>query len=266
MVQLIWDELFARTRGHSPERMYVSTPRNILIVGASGGVGRALLDEICQRYPDAASFAWSRTMPVSLPAGVRWASVDITDEASIMKAAATIPELDLVVVATGLLHRPGHDAMQAVSPEKSWRAIDAAAMAESYLINAIGPALVAKHILSKLPRDRRSVFAALSARVGSISDNRLGGWYSYRASKAALNQIIRTLAVELSVKSPKAICVGLHPGTVDTPLSQPFQAIVAADRLFTPAQTANHLVTVIEALQLSQSGRVLDWAGKVVPE
>ncbi len=137
-------------------------------------------------------------------------------------------------------------------------------MRRSFEINTIGPALIAKHVLPLLPRDRRAVFAVLSARVGSISDNRLGGWYSYRASKAALNQIIRCLAIELAPKRPQAICVGLHPGTVDTALSKPFQGNVADTRLFTTDQSAAHLLNVIAALTPAQSGRVFDWAGQEI--
>ena len=138
-------------------------------------------------------------------------------------------------------------------------------MARSFAVNAIGPALVAKHVLPLFPRDRRAVFAALSARVGSISDNRLGGWYSYRASKAALNQLIRTLSIELAARRPLAVCVGLHPGTVATPLSRPFQANVAADRLFTPDEAAHRLLAVIRRLNVADTGKILDHAGLEVP-
>jgi NAD(P)-dependent dehydrogenase (short-subunit alcohol dehydrogenase family) len=186
------------------------------------------------------------------------AQVDLRDEATIEAAALTLGEVDLVIIATGLLHDG------AVKPEKTWRALDAQAMQANFEINTIGPALVAKHVLPLLPRDRRAVFAALSARVGSIGDNRLGGWYSYRASKAALNQIIRCLSLELATKRPHAICIGLHPGTVDTALSKPFQANVADAKLFTAAQSAAHLLAVLSDLTPAQSGRVFDWAGDEV--
>lgn len=182
--------------------------------------------------------------------------VDITDEASIAAAAPRIGPVDKVIVATGLLH----DGAQ--PPEKSYRALDPAALARSFAVNAIGPALVAKHVLPLLPRDRRAVFAALSARVGSISDNRLGGWYAYRASKAALNQLIRTLAVELRRTHPLAICVGLHPGTVDTRLSAPFQRGVPD--LFTPERSAAALLGVLDGLTPEQSGRLWAWDGREI--
>ncbi len=132
-------------------------------------------------------------------------------------------------------------------------------------VNAIGPALVAKHLLPLLPRDGRSVFAALSARVGSIGDNRLGGWHGYRASKAALNMLLRCLHVELVRTRPEALCVGLHPGTVDTPLSRPFQRGVPEGRLFTPEDAAARLLAVLDGLRAEHGGCVLDHAGVVVP-
>ena len=124
---------------------------------------------------------------------------------------------------------------------------------------------MAKHVLPCLPRDRRAVFAALSARVGSISDNRLGGWHSYRASKSALNQLIKCFSIELAIKRPQAICVGLHPGTVDTALSKPYQAGVAGDKLFEAHVAARHLLGVLDRLTPVQSGGVFDWAGIEIP-
>lgn len=153
-----------------------------------------------------------------------------------------------------------------MQPEKTWRAIDPELMAESFAVNTIGPALVAKHVLPLFPRDRRAVFAAMSARVGSIGDNRLGGWYSYRASKAALNQIIRTLSIELAAKRPHAICVGLHPGTVATDLSHPFQGNVPAGNLARPDEAAAQLLDVISGLTPGDTGNVFDAKGLRVPD
>lgn len=237
-----------------------------LVVGVSGGIGLALADRIGDTGLADKLSGWSRRPcegPIRLDT---WSPVDITDESSIAAAAAELGEVDLVIVATGLLHRDSRppDTI-GLAPEKTLRALDPVAMAEAFAVNAIGPALVAKHVLPLLPRSRHSVFAALSARVGSIGDNRLGGWHSYRASKAALNQIIRTLSIELRRTHPAAICVGLHPGTVDTTLSGPFQSAVAPVRLFTPAIAAGHLIDVIENLDTQHSGDVLDWAGKRIP-
>jgi NAD(P)-dependent dehydrogenase (short-subunit alcohol dehydrogenase family) len=166
----------------------------------------------------------------------------------------------LVLVATGVLHEAS-----GLTPEKSWRALDGAQLARYMQVNAIGPALLAKHFLPHFPRRGRAVFAALSARVGSISDNRLGGWYGYRASKAALNMLVRTLALELGRRAPEAVCVGLHPGTVDTGLSRPFQSAVAEGRLFSPEQSAGYLLQVIDKLTPADSGKLFAWDGAEIP-
>jgi NAD(P)-dependent dehydrogenase (short-subunit alcohol dehydrogenase family) len=240
-------------------------PSSILIVGASGGIGRGLLVRTASLYPQAKIHAWSRTQPLPLDPRIHWTSVDVTREAEIAAAASALGTLDMVIIATGLLHRDASGTQVAIRPEKTYRSMDAVAMADTFAINTIAPALIAKHVLPKLPRDRRAVFAALSARVGSISDNRLGGWISYRAAKAALNQILRTLAIELARTHPHAICVGLHPGTVDTGLSKPFQAGVAPGQLFPPVQAATQLLDVLASLTPADSGNVFDWAGVRVP-
>jgi NAD(P)-dependent dehydrogenase (short-subunit alcohol dehydrogenase family) len=191
---------------------------------------------------------------------LRLGAIDLEHEDSIEAAfAAMPPTLRLVVVATGLLHGQG------LQPEKSYRALDPEAMLRSYRINVVGPALVAKHVLPRLAPAGRSVFAALGARVGSIGDNRAGGWHSYRASKAALAMILRNLAIETQRRTPELLCVGLHPGTVATGLSQPFQRGVAPDRLFAPDFAAAHLLSLIDRLTPEQSGSVLAWDGQTVP-
>lgn len=228
----------------------------VLVVGASGGIGAAFATLLASDDRVSHITCWSRS-PVLVPDGAN-AVIDLLDEESIATAARSLGDVDLAIVATGLLHD------DEIEPEKTWRALDPMAMRRSFEINTIGPALIAKHVLPLLPRDRRAVFAVLSARVGSIGDNRLGGWYSYRASKAALNQVIRCLAIELAAKRPLAICVGLHPGTVDTPLSRPFQANVTGGRLFTPEQSAEHLIQVVDQLDATQSGRVFDWNGREI--
>lgn len=221
-----------------------------VVIGASGGIGAAvaaaLRDEDAEVHAFARSFTGDR-------------HVDVTDEASVAAAAARVtPGIDLVLVATGLLHEGER------GPEKNWAQLDADWLARNFLVNAIGPALVAKYFLPLLRRDRRAVFAALSARVGSISDNRLGGWYGYRASKAALNQLVRTLAVEEKRRNPQGIVVALHPGTVDTDLSRPFQGNVQPGRLFKPDRAAVQLLDVIDGLKPADSGRLFDWEGKEV--
>lgn len=213
-----------------------------VVIGASGGVGEALADGVTASDRFAVVHRLSR----------RKGDIDLEDETSIQAAADRIGEVDLVICATGLLH---DDDM---APEKTWGALDPAQMARSFAVNAIGPALLAKHFLPRMPKDRRAVFAALSARVGSISDNRLGGWTSYRASKAALNQVIRTFSVELARKRPKGVIVGLHPGTVETGLSRPFQR---GAKLFTPAESAAHLLKVIDGLRPEDTGGCFAWDG-----
>jgi NAD(P)-dependent dehydrogenase (short-subunit alcohol dehydrogenase family) len=152
-----------------------------------------------------------------------------------------------------------------MSPERSWRALDAAALAQAFAINTIGPALIAKHALGRMAPTGKSVLALLSARVGSIADNRRGGWHGYRASKAALNMLVRNFAHELALRRQPTLCVALHPGTVDSALSRPFQAGVPPAQLFTPEQAATHLLAVIEGLGPEESGAFLAWDGARIP-
>jgi NAD(P)-dependent dehydrogenase (short-subunit alcohol dehydrogenase family) len=222
-----------------------------VIIGASGGIGAAFLRALSAEHGRDFVTAMSRAS----------GDIDLTDEASIAAAAlhcAGLPPPDLVIVATGMLHD------SAYGPEKSLRELDATRLARAFAINAIGPALVAKHFLPLFARDKRGVFAAISARVGSISDNRIGGWYGYRAAKAALNMTIRNLAIEWGRTHQHGICVGLHPGTVDTPLSKPFQKNVAPQRLFTPDYAASRLLGVLDALRPDDSGKCFAWDGSEV--
>ena len=232
-----------------------------VVVGASGGLGQALVSALLDMPAFATVVGLSRgTIDDDGTGRLRRGLIDVGDEASVARAAASLSgPLRLVVVATGLLHDPS------MQPEKSYRALDADSLMRSYRINAIGPALVAKHMLPLMARPGRSVFAALSARVGSIGDNRSGGWHGYRASKAALNMILRNLAIETQRRAPETLCVGLHPGTVDTALSRPFQRGVADAALFTPAWSAGRLLAVIDGLDSAQNGCVLDWDGRIVP-
>lgn len=230
-----------------------------VVIGASGGIGAALVAQLALRDDIGSIIQTSRSGELPGRAKCTAMALDLLDEASIAAVACQCDAPRLIIVATGLLHGDG------IAPEKSWRALSADTMARSYAINTIGPALVAKHFLPLMPRDGKAVFALLSARVGSISDNRTGGWHSYRASKAALNQLIRTFSIELAVKSKEALCVGLHPGTVATPLSAPFQRNVPDGKLFTPAQSAAHLLNVIDGLTSAQSGGVFAWDATSIP-
>ncbi|CAN5257612.1 SDR family oxidoreductase [soil metagenome] len=226
-----------------------------IVIGASGGIGGAFEAALIEEgtYAVVHGFARSRGGTQHL---------DLLDEASIAAAAAHVakgPPPTLLIVATGLLHAGDH------GPEKALRDLDPDWLARVYAVNAIGPVVVAKHFLPIMPRSGRTVFAALSARVGSISDNRLGGWHSYRASKAALNMLVRTIAIEERRRNDRAIVVTLHPGTVDTALSRPFQGNVQPGRLFDPERAALQLLDVIEALKVTDSGKQFDFEGEEVP-
>lgn len=223
------------------------TWRRAVVIGAKGGIGGALVAALATQGCEVVAFSRSAPGPQR---------IDIEDEASVADAARRVAEggePDLVIVATGALTIDGE------GPEKSWRALDPAHLARSFAINAIGPALVAKHFLPLLPRQGRSALAVLGARVGSIGDNRLGGWYAYRASKAALAMLVRTLAIELARGRPDAICVALHPGTVDTRLSEPFQGNVGKGALLTPSQSAESLLEVLAGLSAADSGGHFAW-------
>jgi NAD(P)-dependent dehydrogenase (short-subunit alcohol dehydrogenase family) len=236
-------------------------PSRAAVIGASGGIGKAVT-ELLAREGFEAVHALSRRGFGSEDHGVRADSIDIEHEPSIAAAAEGLRDnapLRFIVVATGLLHAVDYQ------PEKTYRSLAPEVLARSFRVNAIGPAMVAKHMLPLLPKSGKSIFAVISARVGSIEDNRLGGWYGYRASKAALNQLMRTLAVELRRQKPDAICVALHPGTVDTTLSQPFQGGVEDENLFTPAYAAERLLTVLDGLTAADSGGFFAWDGQRIP-
>ncbi len=222
---------------------------NSVVIGASGGIGRALADMMEEDGYTVHRLSRSGT------------GLDFLSETSLAAAAARLPfpAIDRLLVATGMLHEEGH------GPERSLRQLDPERLARSFAVNAIGPALVLKHFAPFLRRDGPSRTALLSARVGSIADNRLGGWYGYRASKAALNQLVRTAAVEIARTRPQAILVALHPGTVDTAMSRPFQANVPSEKLFTPDRSARALLQVLDCLSPENNGGFFDWAGEPIP-
>ncbi len=238
----------------------MSLQKAVAVIGANGGIGGALVDRLSQDDSIATIYSFSRTPFAHASKKVVVGHIDIEDESTMKEAAAIIDKpLAAVIVATGLLHQPG------VRPEKAASQMNSEALVKLFSVNAVGPALVAKHFLPKLTQDHESVFAALSARVGSISDNRLGGWYAYRASKAALNMIIKTLSIEYTRRLPKSIIVGLHPGTVDTSLSKPFQKNVPDHKLFTNEQSADYLLKVVGGLSVADTGLCFAWDGSLVP-
>ena len=220
-----------------------------VIFGARGGIGAAFAQAL---EPRCHVTALTRS------------DIDICDDAALENLAATLKAegpLHVVINATGLLH----DAAIGVQPEKALKQISATAMAKVLAVNTIAPALIAKYFLPLMARDDKAVMAHLSARVGSISDNQMGGWTSYRAAKAAQNMIIKNAAIETARRDKQKIIIGLHPGTVDTQLSAPFQANVAADKLFSPAQSAGYLLKVIDGVTPEDSGKVLAWDGAHIP-
>lgn len=216
-----------------------------LIIGASGGIGQALSTALTAR--GTAVTGLSR----------RDHGFDITDPASVEAALSPLTgPFDLIFVATGGLEINGQ------RPEKSLKEVTAQSLQDQFALNCIGPSLVLKHAPRLLPRDRRAVFAALSARVGSIGDNGYGGWYGYRTAKAALNQMVHTGAIELSRSHRASICVTLHPGTVDTALTARY---ARGHPTVTPDTAAANLLSVLDGLTPDDTGRFFDWAGTPVP-
>ena len=236
---------------HTAEHSALAASAAALIIGATGGIGNALLTQLQSSQRFATVLGCARSDYIRL---------DLLDESTIAHAAQEVAahtnDLRLIIDATGTLHGEGCEV------EKSWKQLEPLAMAKSFAINAIGPALIMKHFLPLLATQERSVFATLSARVGSIGDNQLGGWYSYRASKAALNQLMKTASIELRRTKPHAICVALHPGTVQTALSHQF--VKSAPNVATPEIAAQRLLQVIENLSSADNGGFFDHHGKTV--
>lgn len=217
----------------------------VLIIGASGGIGAALAQFYLERGDRVTSL--SRSVD----------GLNITDEQSVFDHLGQIGQpFDHVVVATGALSVDGAE------PEKTIKAVNARAMAGQFAVNAIGPALILAHAHRLLPKDRASVFAVLSAKVGSIGDNRLGGWVSYRAAKTALNQIVHTSAIELARSHPQSRIVTLHPGTVSTQFTAKY---VARHKSVSPVLAAKRLANVMDDLQPTQSGGFYDYSGTELP-
>ena len=216
----------------------------VLIIGDSGGIGAALAAEAEARGAEVTGLSRSAD------------GLDVTREDSVAAHLGALEgEFDAIWVATGALEIGAH------GPEKSLRDLDAGAFAAQFALNATGPALLLKHGARLLPRDRPATFAALSARVGSIGDNRAGGWYAYRAAKAALNQIVRCASIELGRTHRQLVCVALHPGTVATPFTEKY---LGRHPAVPPEEAARNLWSVVEDLTPEQTGRFFDWAGKDV--
>ena len=223
-----------------------------LVIGGTGSIGSAIINELKnQKFTKIISLGRSSNPPL-----------DLLDESSIKKAADFIKNqpgsLCLLFDATGILHNEDQNQM----PEKTYKNIDLTFMKKNFEINVMGPALIMKYFLPLLDTDQKSIFATLSAKVGSISDNRYGGWYSYRASKAALNQMIKTASIELKMKNKNAICVAIHPGTVTSKLSQPFQKDNL--KIQSNEESAKNIVQVMTNLKINDSGLFFDWSGDII--
>ena len=219
---------------------------NVLLIGHSGGIGSALQSALWNRGTSVTALSRSTD------------GLDITSEDSVIDACAALEpqSFDAVIIASGALDING------AQPEKSLSQLTPEAMIDQFKVNTIGPALVLKHTRRFLVKDRRSLVVALSARVGSIGDNRLGGWYSYRSAKAALNQIIRSSAIELARTHPQAVCIALHPGTVRTNFTRKY---LGRHPAVDPQAAAANLLQVLGGLTAGDSGQFFDWSGKNIP-
>lgn len=234
---------------------------NIVVLGGSGGIGAALIERLAgRREVETIHATYHRSKPreTGNPV-VNWHQLDLTDEPEVSEWGSQICEIDWLLNAAGILHSPGQ------GPEKTIRNIDPAHFMDSIRINTLPTLLLAKHLHRTFRHGRPAVFATVSARVGSIEDNRLGGWFSYRASKAALNMCLKTLAIEWRRSLPNVAVAALHPGTVDTRLSRPFQKNIPDGQLFTPGQSAGYMLEVLDSLSPADSGSFLAFDGEKLP-
>jgi NAD(P)-dependent dehydrogenase (short-subunit alcohol dehydrogenase family) len=241
-------------------------PITAVVVGARGGVGAAFCRRFEREPSVRAIHGTSRDAQWSAepgPGKLRKHCLDIVDEDSVRRLAEVLrtegEAPNLVINCTGLLHGDG------LGPERTWRELDIDTMRRVFDVNALGVALLVKHLVPLMPRAERSFFATLSARVGSIGDNRLGGWYSYRASKAAQNMLVKTASIEAKRQRRKLVLVALHPGTVDSDLSKPFTTRYEPDRLFTPDFSCERLCEVLSGLGAEDSGGLYAWDGVAIP-
>ena len=234
--------------------------KSVAIIGSSGAIGRAFLDAYIADKEISNIYSISRTEVELNDARIIHINIDVTDEVSVKAAASKIGEnrLDKLIVATGILHT------ELFGPEKSIKDIKIENFVKIFSVNAFGPALIGKYFLPLMKKDKKSIAAFLSARVGSISENKLGGWYSYRASKSALNQIIKNFSIESKRTNPTGIIIGLQPGTVKSKLSEPFQKNVKKGKLLLPKDSVKSLIKVIESVMQNDSGKIFDWKGEEI--
>ncbi|GLT18310.1 SDR family oxidoreductase [Vibrio zhanjiangensis] len=232
----------------------------VLIFGGNGGIGRSLCQNLMSRYTDIDLHAtYHIKKPEDLSDNITWHHVDITTEAAIKNLASQFSVLDLLINTVGVLHTPNH------GPEKSLPSCQTDFFLHNMAVNALPTLMMAKHFASSLRVSNQPKFATLSAKVGSIKDNRLGGWYSYRSSKAALNMLIKNISIEWARHMPKACILSIHPGTTDTALSRPFQANVPPQKLFSPDKVADDILSLIERATPECSGRFFAYDGQELP-
>lgn len=249
-----------------------SIAANALVVGATQGIGLAFVKQLLQENQIEHLFATYRSAQTATalfdlmsehPDRLHCIAMDLVEEESILSGLTELqliaPQMHLVVNCVGLLHN------EQQQPEKALRQLNADNLMRYFQINSIGPALLAKHLMPLFKHSEPALFATISAKVGSIGDNRLGGWYGYRASKAALNMLLKTAAIEYSRRHPNTTIIMLHPGTTDTQLSQPFQRGVLPEKLFSTEQTVRQLLEVLSKVTPQDSGEFFSWDGSRLP-
>ena len=240
------------------ENKNIFSKAKVAIIGASGGIGSTISKQIraLDRENTIIEIVRHKSRKNQF-------EMDMLDEHSVAKCAEEIRNkygsLDVVLNTTGLLHTKNY------SPERTFREINLDYLQEVFQVNTYIPFLVSKYFAPMLTKESASIIAFMSARLGSISDNKLGGWYSYRSSKTALNMLIKTLSIELSFSNKSAICVGLHPGTVDTQLSKPFTQKIKNKKVFTKEEAAEYLIKALNNIDHNDTGNIIDWRGEAVP-
>jgi NAD(P)-dependent dehydrogenase (short-subunit alcohol dehydrogenase family) len=234
--------------------------KKVAVIGSSGAIGNAFLEHYIKDESVENIFSFSRSNIFIENNKVIHGLIDVENETSIQKASQSLEEvkLDEIIIASGLLHT------EDFGPEKSIKDLEADNILKILSVNTVGPAIVGKYFLPLLNKKNKSVMAFLSARVGSISENKLGGWYSYRASKAALNQIIKNFSIEINRVNPQAIILGLQPGTVESNFSQPFKKNVKEGNLFTAQYSVSMLLDVINSSTTKDSGKLIGWDGEEI--
>ena len=234
---------------------------NIVVIGSSGAIGNAFIKRFSILFKQASIFGFSSNQFSQSSQNIMYNYINYKNENSIKKAALIASKkstIDILIIATGILH------YGEIMPEKSLRNLSFKKFHLLFEVNTILPALIMKHFIPRLNKKSKSILAILSARVGSIADNKMGGWYSYRASKAALNMVIKNAAIETSRNNKNAIIVGLHPGTVISQLSKAFQSNVPEEKLFTSDYSVKKMLEILKKLTSEHTGQFFSWDGKKI--